>query len=53
MLMHNGQLADPSNEWARAIKEISGKRAKTAADYEEMARLEWLGSLYLNQHGPI
>jgi len=53
LIMHNGQLADPGNEWARAIKEISSKRAKTAADYEEMARLEWMGSLYLSQQGPI
>ena len=53
LLMHNGQLADQSNEWARAMKEISGKRAKTAADYEEMARLEWMGSLYLNHQGPV
>ena len=53
LLMHNGQLADPGNEWARAMKEISGKRAKTAADYEELARLEFLGGLYLNREGPI
>lgn len=48
LLMHNGQLADPANEWTRAIKEVSGKRKKTDADYEEMARLEWMGSLYLS-----
>jgi len=53
LLMHNGQLADPSNEWSRAVKEISGKRKKTDADYEAMARLEWMGSLYLNHKGPI
>ena len=52
LLMHNGQLADPANKWSRAIKEISSKRKKTDADYEEMARLEWLGSLYLSQEGP-
>jgi hypothetical protein len=53
LLMHNGQLADPANKWARAIKEISSKRSKTEADYEAMARLEWMGSLYLNHKGPI
>jgi len=47
LLMHNGQLADPSNEFTRAIKEVSSKRKKVDADYEEMARLEWYGSLYL------
>lgn len=47
LVMHNGQLADPLNEWARAIKEISSKRKKVDADLEEMARVEWMGSLYL------
>lgn len=47
LLMHNGQLADPANKWARSIKEISSKRKKVDADYEEMARLEWMGGLYL------
>jgi len=28
------------------MKAISGKRKKTDADYEEMARLEWLAGLY-------
>lgn len=50
--MHNGQLADPANEWTRAVKEISGKRQKTEADYEEMARLEWMGALYLQDGLP-
>lgn len=47
LIMHNGQLANPLNRFSKAIKEISGKRAKTEADYEEMARLEWLGGLYV------
>ncbi len=50
-LMHNGQLADPLNKWTKAIKEISGKRKKTDADHAELARLEWFGSLYLNDDG--
>jgi len=52
LLMHNGQLADPLNKYARALKEISGKRSKTEADHEEMARLEFLGGLYLNDGQP-
>lgn len=52
LIMHNGQLADPANEWTRAVKEISGKRKKTTADYDEMARLEWMGSLYLEDSQP-
>lgn len=31
------------------MKKISGKRNKTDADFEELARLEWLGSLYTNK----
>ena len=46
LLMHNGQLADPLNPVARKIKEISSKRKKVDADFEEMAKLEWFGSLY-------
>lgn len=53
MIMHNGQLADPLNEFSRAIKIISSKRKKTDADHEEMARLEFLGSLYMDENGPI
>lgn len=52
LLMHNGQLADPLNKWSKAIKAISGKRKKTDADLEEMARLEWYGSLYLDNGKP-
>lgn len=47
MLCHNVQLADPFNEWARKIKEISSKRKKTEDDLEMMGKLEWFGSLYL------
>lgn len=52
LVMHNGQLADPSNWYSRAMKEISSKRAKTPADHEELARLEWMGGLYLSQGQP-
>jgi hypothetical protein len=53
MIQHNGQTADPLNKWAKLIKQISSKRTKTDADYEEMARLEFLAALYLNEQGPI
>jgi hypothetical protein len=48
LLCHNGQLADPLNDLARQMKKISSKRDKTDADLEELARLEWHGSLYLD-----
>ena len=46
LLCHNGQTADPRNTYSKAIKAISGKRKKVDADYDEMARLEWLAGLY-------
>lgn len=50
---HNGQLADPTNKWTKSVKQISSKRNKTDADYEEMSRLEFLGSLYMDATGPV
>jgi hypothetical protein len=34
------------------MKRVSGKRAKTDADFEELARLEFLGGLYLHNGEP-
>ena len=53
LIQHNGQTADPLNKWAKLLKSISGKRKKTDADYEEMARIEFLAGLYLSADGPI
>lgn len=53
LLMHNGQMANPVNKFAKALKQISSKRAKTDADYEEMARIEFLASLYMAADGPV
>ena len=52
LIPHNGQLANPLNQFSRDLKKISGKRDKTEADFEEMARLEWFGSLYLDNGCP-
>ena len=52
LLMHNGQLSDPLNEWTKAKKKITDKRKKTEADHEEIGRLEWMGSLYLFNGAP-
>ena len=48
LVMHNGQTADPLNDYSKAIKAISGKRKKVDADYEKMADLEWEAALYLD-----
>lgn len=52
LVMHNGQLASPLNPIAREMKRVSGKRAKTDSDYEQLAKLEFLGSLYLSAGEP-
>jgi hypothetical protein len=52
LFFHNGQLANPLNEYAKAIKRLTGKgRKKTDADQEEIARLEFLGGLCLGDDG--
>lgn len=40
LLMHSGRLADPLDEIARNLGKVTGKRMKTAADHEEIARVE-------------
>lgn len=52
LIQHNGQTADPLNDYARSIKEISSKRKKTDADFHQMAQLEFMAGLYLNDNGP-
>ena len=51
LLMHCDQAVDPRNEWSKAMKQITSKRDKTDADLEELARLEWYASLYVNKDG--
>lgn len=52
LLMHNGLLADPLNEITKLMKAVSGKRDKTEADFAELSRLEWYGSLYVQDGSP-
>lgn len=49
LLMHNGQLADPLNEWSKKLKKYTAKRQKTDDDYNEMARIEFMGGLYYDE----
>jgi hypothetical protein len=46
LLMHNGRLANPLDPAAKALKARTSKRSKTEENYEEIAYLEFLGSLY-------
>lgn len=51
-LMNNGHLANPMNAFAKEMKKITGKRAKTEADFEAIAQIEWRGSLYASEGKP-
>jgi hypothetical protein len=53
LVMHNGQTADPLNKYAKMLKVVSAKRKKTEADYEELARIEFVAGLYMDQTGPV
>lgn len=52
LVMHSSALADPLNPIAKALKKVTSKRSKTEADYEEVARLEYLGGLWLSNGKP-
>jgi len=49
LLVHNIRLANPLDPIAKAMKAVSSKRTKTDDDYEELARLEFVGGLYLDE----
>lgn len=51
LLMHNGQLADPLSPATQALSRAAKKKAKTDADHLDVRRLEWYGSLYLDDDG--
>lgn len=53
MLVHNGALANPLGYYTKELKKITAKRKKTDADYEQMAKIEFMGGLYMGQNGPI
>lgn len=52
LLMHSGRLADPLSEASKELRRITKKRAKTDADLEYMARVEWTGGLWLWKGAP-
>jgi hypothetical protein len=50
LLMHNGHLVDPTNSYAKQLKELTGKRKKTEADLLIMSEIEFKGGLYLDEN---
>ena len=51
MLMHNGRLSNPFDEYTRAMKAISNKRKKTDEDLAELAQIEARGGMYETEDG--
>jgi hypothetical protein len=50
LLMRNGQLANPRNNFAKEMKKITSKRKKTDEDYDALADLEFMGGLYVDEN---
>ena len=48
LILHNGHLADPTSAASKSLKEITSKRTKQDADHEEIAKREFIASIYLN-----
>lgn len=48
LLMHSARLSNPLDPAAKALRRVTGKRSKTEDDHEEIAHLEFLGGLYLD-----
>lgn len=49
LINHNGQTADPRNEFAKQMRAISSKRKKTDADFDQLAKIEWFAGLYVGR----
>ena len=49
LLQHNIQLANPDNMWAKEIAAVTAKRKKTEEDRKIISRLEFQGSLYVEE----
>lgn len=45
LLMHNGQLANPKNHWAKELAKVNKGKAK---DLEAASKIEFFGGLYLD-----
>jgi hypothetical protein len=51
LVQHNIQLNDPDNRFTREIAALTSKRKKTDDDRQAIARLEFLGGLYVGRAG--
>lgn len=53
LLVNNIITANPLHPITKLIKTISGKRGKTDADHELLAKLQWIGALYTTDDGTV
>lgn len=53
LLCNNGAAADPMNHLQKEKKKYTGKRKKTDADHIQIAKLDFLGSLYMKDGRPV
>jgi hypothetical protein len=53
LILHNGQLSDPLSKWSKQMKKLTSSRSKTDADHEQIAKVEFMGSLYMGTDGPV
>lgn len=51
-MMQNVQSVDPTNNFTKELKKISGKRKKTDADFKRIQEIEFFCGLYMNKNGP-
>lgn len=49
LLMHNPQMANPLNSYARELKKYSSKRNKTEEDHIAMSNIEFIASCYFDK----
>lgn len=52
LLMHNGITADPLHPVTKALARLTSKKPKTESDHLEISRVEWNGSLWLDEGRP-
>jgi len=50
-MMHNGRLVNPLDPIVKEHAKLTAKRKKSDEDHEEIARLEFLGALYMSTNG--
>ncbi len=54
LLMHNGQLVDPMNRFTKALSaSTKASNKKTEEGIALTRKLEWMGSLYLDEAGRV